>query len=712
MVLSPIKAINRSPLKETDANLRGVPLNENGKEIQLVPSQEKNDSIKYSHNYNNKNDVDHSKSYSGSNDQNNNTLLVRKRIIERSEPQQKKKPRVERARSIEGAVLVSKPAALKNVQNKVTPKELLDWQNNWKKILRRDSRIYFDTTEDSIDNIKTKKALDKKRDLLKRGFLSLGAEITQFFDTSVTIVVTARLTENIHLLNDKDILSRAKKNFMKVWGYEKAFRFLTNLDVDFNALIKNKSPILATPTLSHLLENEKLYGPTDRDPRTKRDDIHYFKHSYVYMYDIWQTWAPIITLEWRQQDLADENNLPYPTLKMGTFGRCPFIGDRYCIENSAKRILKRYKRDQINLPYALKLRQLYQYHAIPSKSDCDAVAKGLIFLPHACQDSSLMYQKLIKGSEHNHQSTNTQTVAEVKTNVNQASKSNSINNDKFNINGDINAKVTQTVERNDKVEDTQVSIMEISNPNDAENNVFALQVNENKRKNDNNTNGKKKLVEKTWKEPVSIPSLKNIPLIPLSRQETEDLPDDLCATSKRQSRVPFEIKASGAHQSNDVATSFGNGLGPTKSTVMSKNIRTLNKLVDRKLDGPAKRYSNSNAEVPYSRNSRSTINGGAPLLSRGGSNLKHSFGKESISKDDINNNNQQQKKISDQVGDKDNKPVIRKQPVKNSGYCENCRVKYESLGEHILSEKHLSFANNDLNFEAIDCLIDKLGFQF
>ena len=708
MVLFPIKAVNRSPLKETDANLRGTPLNENGKESQLLPSQEKNDNNKYTHNDND--DGTHNKSYNTPNTQNNNNaLFVKKRLIERSEQQQKKKPRVERARSIEGAVLVSKPAALKNVQNKVTPKELLEWQNNWKKILRRDSRIYFDTTEDGVDNIKTKKTLDKKRDLLKKGFLSLGAEITQFFDTSVTIVVTARSTENIHLLNDKDILPRAKKNFMKVWGYEKAFRFLTNLDVDFNALIKNKSPIIATPTLSHLLENEKLYGPTDRDPRTKRDDIHYFKHSYIYMYDIWQTWAPIITLEWRQQDLADENNLPYPTLKMGTFGRCPFVGDRYCVENSAKRILKRYKRDQINLPYALKLRQLYQYHAIPSKSDCDAVTKGLIFLPHTCQDSTLMYQKLIKGSEHNHLSTNTRILTETKITVNEISKLNSINNDNSNINVDTGTKLVQTVEKNDRGEDTQVSLMEIPNPNDPANNESALQIYENIKKNDDNSLDKGKVVEKTWKEPISIPSLKNTPLIPLVRQETEDLPDDLCATLKRQSRVPFEIKASGAHQSNDVATSFGNGLGPTKSTVMSKNIRTLNKLVDRKLDGPVKRYSNSNVEASYSRNSRNTVNGVAPLLSRGGSNLKNSFGRESICKED---NNQQQKKVSGQTGDKDDKSVIKKQPVKNSGYCENCRVKYESLDEHVLSEKHLNFANNDLNFEAIDCLIDKLDFQF
>ena len=44
-----------------------------------------------------------------------------------------------------------------------------------------------------------------------------------------------------------------------------------------------------------------------------------------------------------------------------------------------------------------------------------------------------------------------------------------------------------------------------------------------------------------------------------------------------------------------------------------------------------------------------------------------------------------------------------------SGYCENCRVKYECLAHHINSEKHQHFAHDDINFEAIDSLIEKLA---
>lgn len=680
MSFSPVKAATRSPLKETDSNLRAGSFNEPVKETQLLQTQELD---------NNNTNI------------NNNINIIttsnnKKRSLERLELQQKKKPKAERARSIEGAVLVSKPTVLKNVQSKVTPKELLDWQNNWKKIMRRDSRIYFDTTEDNADNLKSKKSLDKKRELLKRGFLSLDAQITKFFDTNVTIVITTRSTDNLHLLNDADILSRAKKNFMKVWGYEKAFRFLSNLDVDFNAILKNKVPVLATPTLSNLLQNEKLYGPTDRDPRTKRDDIHYFKHPYVYMYDLWQTWAPIITLEWRQQDLSDEENLPYPILKMGTFGRCPFIGDRYCIESSARRILKRYKRDQINYSYALKLRQLYQYRAIPQSYNNDISEEDILFIPHACQDSATRYETLVKG---NASSDKTSIIPQ--SSDNDMVKSKSVPNI---VIPDLNettsnktqseAKPTEVINLDNTIDDPDKSIIEIKYNNEADSNNNTIP-------NINNNNIDQTKDQTVWKEPIT-PSLKHTPLVALQRQETEDLQDDLCATSKRQSRVPFEIKASGAHQSNDVATSFGNGLGPTKSTVMSKNIRTLNKLVDRKLDGPIKK--NGNCKPP--------INSTTPGLARCGSNLKHSFGREAMIDPDVNETQQKRKLTVQLPSNNENKPVVKKPVVKNSGYCENCRVKYDSLDEHIVSEKHLTFANNDLNFEAIDCLIEKLGFQF
>lgn len=151
---------------------------------------------------------------------------------------------------------------------------------------------------------------------------------------------------------------------------------------------------------------------------------------------------------------------------------------------------------------------------------------------------------------------------------------------------------------------------------------------------------------------------------------------------KKKSRVTQEIKASGAHQSNDVATSFGNGLGPTTASVMNKNLKTLSRLVvDRRLGAKA-------TNVPH---------GPAPQCN------------ESVQKPAEINDEQTTKKRK--VEAKVTQPT-KNEVVKNAGYCENCRVKYESLDGHIVTEKHQLFAQNDFNFEMIDSLIEKLRFQF
>ncbi|EDO17030.1 hypothetical protein Kpol_1065p47 [Vanderwaltozyma polyspora DSM 70294] len=583
-------------------------------------------------------------------------LMLKKRSLEKLEQQQiqdKKRPKIERGRSIEGAIVqVSKALSLKNAeqdnqnhhQAKVTPNELLEWQNNWKKIMRRESRIYFDTTDETDISKHARLKLDKKKELLKRGFISLGAQITQFFDTSVTIVITRRSVDRISSLQDNDVLSRAKKGYMKVWNYEKSTRFLKNLNVDLDQLEKEKLNSLSTPTLSNLLQNEKLYGPSDRDPRTRRDDIHYFKYSSVYLYDLWQTWAPVITLEWKPQELMDVNNLPYPVLKMGTFGRCPFIGDGSCDESSYKRVAKRYNRDKANRSYALRLRQLYQYHSEPSPDRTE-----FLLIPHTCLDSKHCYEKW-----------------QQKLNSHQTALSNN------------EAKVSEIT-----VPKTKLS------------------------KVDENT---------SWKEPIKVPekTLSNISLShqqllgTMIRQETEEFPNDLC-NSKNLNWVAQEIKASGVHQSNDVATSFGNGLGPTKASVLSKNLKSLNRMVvDRRLGTKANTTSSAskiiskinNDEKEQSQSNASRINS---------TNTTTDNDNKDKDKDIKNTNKGVNVNLDKEAG---TKKEIEKPVVRNSGYCENCRVKYDSLDLHVKSERHQSFAQNDLNFESIDSLISKLKFQF
>ncbi|CEP62830.1 protein serine/threonine kinase activating protein DBF4 LALA0_S06e04808g [Lachancea lanzarotensis] len=610
-------------------------------------------------------------------------VVVKKRTVERIDVSQaRKKPRVgmeatARARTIEGAVQQPNHSQQSSHQNqqiaaKVTPQDLLEWQTNWRRIMRRDTKIYFDTTEALHKN-------DKKREALKRAFLSLGAQITAFFDTDVTVVVTQRVLRDYDRLPDTDVLARAAKRYMKIWNYEKATRFLHNLDVDVDAL-ETKTTALAPSTLSNLLHNEKLYGPADRDPKARRDDVHYFKHAYVYLYDLWQVWAPVIVAEWRPQDGAS-----HPTVRPGSFGRCPFIGDGQCDEQSGRRILKRYRRDYANEKYALRLRLLYQRSADPQTilsrkteahydmgnenendnenenenehgddyeqeheySDNTDSVRRLLMLPHEYCNSYEQHQNLMgtpqnavspqKSCSHREKECiNTGTVTTTTLTQHPSGQ----NHNQELLSRDTSLHVTASAHhRPSKV---------------------------------------------TWSVPNAF--VRQAPGS-LARQDTEEAPlDDLCG---RKSRIPHEIRASGVVQSNDGVGSIsatgsvvGNGLGPTRASVTSKNLKSLNRLVvDKKFTAEAKLQKPTPTTTTITTTTTTTASTNAATHTPRPAPSTHT-------------------------------PDARKprnDAKAGPGYCENCRVKYESLTEHIDSEKHRQFAGDDRNFEAVDFLIRKLA---
>ncbi|SMN20342.1 similar to Saccharomyces cerevisiae YDR052C DBF4 Regulatory subunit of Cdc7p-Dbf4p kinase complex, required for Cdc7p kinase activity and initiation of DNA replication [Maudiozyma saulgeensis] len=683
---SPTKVHMRSPLKETDANMKQLiqPIKKRLiEQIDLDDIDEKNnnDNDKNNNNKKEEDNKDDEKYYNNTPDKCRQTTdyLV-------------KRPKIERARSIEGAVLVSKKAVLKTIEPKVTQKDLLEWQNNWRKIMKYDSKIYFDITEDPETTVPQKRILDKKQELLKRGFLSLGAKITSFFDNSVTIVITRRDTTSLVYLNSNDVLRRAKRHYMKLWMYEKAARFLGNLDVDLEEIANTYNSSIATTTLSNLLQNEKLYGPNDRDPRTKRDDTHYFKYPHVYLYDLWQTWSPVITLEWKYSAVQKKDELPYPTLKGGSFGRCPFVGDRNCNESGYKRVVKRYARDKLNKNYAIKLRKLYQLQATPYP----VADEEVIFLPHDDNDSKSVYNKW-------------QTFKKTSEKHPEASYDEDFDNSNNSFSGDPRRGKSDGQTR--KIAEDGVFKTEPKDKlvfDSSKNMINVLDAANNKYSETTHFPNKPGV----YKEPPT-PKLKRPVLASFTRQDTEDyFPDDLC-NSKRQSHINYEIKASGAHQSNDVATSFGNGLGPTKASVMSKNIKTLSRfVVDRKLTIPSTRKLGAGKLVDSQQlnqnnvdkniNDKNAVMSIATSYSNGASIKNNATTLRSVNSGHATANPQPPKA-----------PVSQPKVIpKDSGYCENCRVKYDSLESHLQSEKHISFADNSMNFEAIDTLIGKLKFQF
>ncbi|KAG7664905.1 DBF4 [[Candida] subhashii] len=223
--------------------------------------------------------------------------------------------------------------------------EFLKWQQTWRKIIS-ESAVYFE----GIQECNRKQMSDYRRasTLLK----SVGCEIAPFYDNNVTIIVSRRPYDSNKTYPSNDIFSNVANFKIKVWNYDKVFRFLENLGINISTGIdeyaintQNILPASLTTdstnnkkskdNLHNLLKDEKIFGSTDRDPNAKRDDLHYFGKNYLYVYDLSQKVRPIAIREW--------NDDSYTTLNMTLDGRCPFVSDPSDVNSERQRLRRKRK---------------------------------------------------------------------------------------------------------------------------------------------------------------------------------------------------------------------------------------------------------------------------------------------------------------------------------------------------------------------------------
>ncbi|ABN67914.2 regulator of Cdc7 kinase [Scheffersomyces stipitis CBS 6054] len=202
--------------------------------------------------------------------------------------------------------------------------ELLHWQQSWRKIMK-ESIVYFEGVQEySRLQLSEYKRASK---LLKL----VGCEITPFYDSDVTIIVSRRSFNARKDYPSNDIFSNVSQLKIKVWDYEKVFRFLKNLGINIVTGIDES----VHHNLYNLLKEEKIFGLTDRDPNAKRDDLHYFDKNYLYVYDLSQKVRPIAIREW--------NDSSYPVLNLTLDGKCPFISDPNDV-NTERKMLRRMRK--------------------------------------------------------------------------------------------------------------------------------------------------------------------------------------------------------------------------------------------------------------------------------------------------------------------------------------------------------------------------------
>lgn len=215
--------------------------------------------------------------------------------------------------------------------------ELKSWQASWRKIMR-ESVVYFDTQ--GCDSANQNQHQEQKR--AQRALKLVGCEIVPFYDRDVSVIVSRRPFSAAKSYPTNDIFNDAVNLKIKVWDFDKVFRFLKNLGVSESATQER------TGNLSNLLKEEKIFGSTDRDPNARRDDLYYLEKNFVYVYDLSQAVRPIAVREWSSDS--------YPAFHLTLDGKCPFIADTS--DNLERKKLRRAQKFNATRDYRELLRKV------------------------------------------------------------------------------------------------------------------------------------------------------------------------------------------------------------------------------------------------------------------------------------------------------------------------------------------------------------------
>ncbi|KAL3422027.1 Dfp1/Him1 [Phlyctema vagabunda] len=133
-----------------------------------------------------------------------------------------------------------------------------------------------------------------------------------------------------------DVLHRARELGMKIWSLEKLQRMMaTMFDNDtqmahgHNTRSNTVHGMTAVPRatreadLSQLLRNERINGPSDRDPTVATKEMSMFKGPFIYVHDIDEKQKPIMVREYAK--VAHKEDGDWPQFRSVANGKCPFV---------------------------------------------------------------------------------------------------------------------------------------------------------------------------------------------------------------------------------------------------------------------------------------------------------------------------------------------------------------------------------------------------
>jgi len=136
-----------------------------------------------------------------------------------------------------------------------------------------------------------------------------------------------------------DTLDKARELNMKIWALEKLQRIMNHVTFDAGAGSQvvhghnTRSNTVQGPSaiprsnreadLSQLLRNERINGPSDRDPTVATKEMNIFKGPFIYIHDIDDKLKPIMVREYAK--VTNKEDGDWPQFRSVANGKCPFV---------------------------------------------------------------------------------------------------------------------------------------------------------------------------------------------------------------------------------------------------------------------------------------------------------------------------------------------------------------------------------------------------
>lgn len=150
-----------------------------------------------------------------------------------------------------------------------------------------------------------------------------------------------------------DLLVKAQRLGIKIWALEKFQRMMTTMfdtETGYQATgpntrshsVSNSLSRSARETdLSKLLRNERINGPSDRDPTVATKELVLFKGPFIYIHDIDEKQKPIMVREYGK--VNDKEDGDWPQFRSVSNGKCPFVGEIDYDQRQAEKEKERYR---------------------------------------------------------------------------------------------------------------------------------------------------------------------------------------------------------------------------------------------------------------------------------------------------------------------------------------------------------------------------------